>query len=189
VLDGRLLERRAQLKVNTPPVQTLFCEMKRSREPEEDSDAPSPVSDDHRESNPQEDETAPRAKIVGLDPSSAVSEDRSSVEMRCSLPGHREVLVFKTYDEFDSHYNKDHSHRCLECRKNFPSGHLLNLHHEESHDPLLAVKREQGEHTVSHVHLTLSVLRTGNTNYGYSTRVLWRDAIGSAGRHRNGECI
>ncbi|OIW33424.1 hypothetical protein CONLIGDRAFT_177596 [Coniochaeta ligniaria NRRL 30616] len=69
--------------------------------------------------------------------------------MRCSLPPHKEVLVFKTYDEFESHYSKDHSHRCHECRKNFPSGHLLSLHHEESHDPLLALKREKGEHTFS----------------------------------------
>jgi hypothetical protein len=119
--------------------------MKRSRELEEDSDPPSPYSDDTRESGTHEDTTAPAAKIVELDPSSS----SSGVEMRCSLPPHREVLVFKTYTEFESHYSKDHSYRCFECHKNFPSGHLLNLHHEESHDPLLALKREKGEHTVS----------------------------------------
>lgn len=124
--------------------------MKRSREPEEDSDAPSPYSDYTRESGTCEDSSAPAAKIVELDPSLLSNERGARVEMRCSLPPHREVLVFKTYDEFESHYSKAHSHRCLECRKNFPSGHLLNLHHEESHDPLLALKREKGEHTVSH---------------------------------------
>lgn len=114
--------------------------MKRSREPEEDSDPASPHLNDTRDSS------APAAKIVELDLSLSPSDQNAGVEMRCSLPGHREVMVFKSYDEFESHYSKDHSHRCLECRKNFPSGHLLNLHHEESHDPLLAVKRDKGEH-------------------------------------------
>ena len=127
--------------------------MKRSREPEEDSDPASPHSDDTRESS------VPAAKIVELDPSSRPSEQSSGVEMRCSLPPHREVLVFKTYDDFESHYSKEHSHRCLECRRNFPSGHLLNLHHEESHDPLLAMKREKGEHTVSLAQLCLLCTR------------------------------
>ncbi|RSL51999.1 hypothetical protein CEP54_011121 [Fusarium duplospermum] len=69
--------------------------------------------------------------------------------MRCNLPPHREALAFKTYDEYEVHYNKSHTNRCLECRKNFPSEHLLNVHIEECHDPLVTVKREKGEHTVS----------------------------------------
>lgn len=69
--------------------------------------------------------------------------------MRCNLPPHREPLAFKTYDEYEVHYNKSHTNRCLECRKNFPSEHLLNVHIEECHDPLVTVKREKGEHTVS----------------------------------------
>lgn len=124
--------------------------MKRSREPEEDSGPPSPCTDNTRESGTHEDTSAPAAKIIELDLSSSPFERSAGVEMRCSLPPHRDVLVFKTYAEFESHYSKDHSHRCLECGKNFPSGHLLNLHHEESHDPLLALKREKGEHTVSY---------------------------------------
>ncbi|KAJ4262199.1 hypothetical protein NW757_000464 [Fusarium falciforme] len=69
--------------------------------------------------------------------------------MRCNLPPHREPLAFKTYDEYEVHYNKSHTNRCLECRKNFPSEHLLNVHIEECHDPLVTVKREKGEHTYS----------------------------------------
>lgn len=69
--------------------------------------------------------------------------------MRCSLPPHRETLVFSSYEEFDSHYSKDHSHRCLECGRNLPSPHMLDLHHEECHDTFVALKREKGEHTFS----------------------------------------
>jgi hypothetical protein len=119
--------------------------MKRSREPEEDSDPPIPShSGDTPEPETPESTGEPAAKIVEVDPSLG-----TSVDMRCSLPPHRDVLVFQSYGEFESHYSKEHSHRCFECRKNFPSGHLLNLHHEENHDPLLAMKREKGEHTVS----------------------------------------
>jgi hypothetical protein len=121
--------------------------MKRSREPEEDSDPVAPGCGD-REQGPttREDTTssAPAAKIVELDPSSS-----RGVEMRCSLPPHRETLVFKTYDEFESHHIKAHTNRCLECGKNLPSAHMLDLHHEECHDAFLALKREKGEHTVS----------------------------------------
>lgn len=69
--------------------------------------------------------------------------------MRCSLPPHAEVLVFKSYDEFETHYSKFHTNRCLECRKSFPSQHLLDLHLEECHDAFTAVRREKGEHTFS----------------------------------------
>ena len=148
--DRRPLEQVAQLKVNPPHFKTRSSKMKRSREAEEDSDPPSSYSDAILESGTHTDPGAPAAKIVELDPSSSGPSERGSgIEMRCSLPGHQQGLVFKTYDDFDTHYSKDHSHRCLECRKNFPSGHLLTLHHEESHDPILAVKRERGEHTVS----------------------------------------
>jgi len=164
--------------------------MKRSRELEEDSTPPSSYSDEIPEPGTDEDPGAPAAKIVELDPSLRPSELGPSVEMRCSLPGHRGVLVFKTYDDFDTHYSKDHSHRCLECRKNFPSGHLLNLHHEETHDPLLAVKREKGEHTVSPSSLEhLRICSNVELTKRYSTLVSWRDARGSAGPHRSGGCI
>ncbi|KAM5351544.1 hypothetical protein ACJ41O_004267 [Fusarium nematophilum] len=69
--------------------------------------------------------------------------------MRCTLPPHREHLAFKSYDEYEVHYQKSHTNRCLECHKNFPSEHLLNVHIEEYHDPLVSVKREKGEHTYS----------------------------------------
>lgn len=84
------------------------------------------------------------AKIVGLDDS-----DANVTVMRCSLPPHKEPLAFRTYPEYEAHYHSFHFNRCLECRKNFPSNHLLGVHIEECHDPLIRVKREQGERTVS----------------------------------------
>ncbi len=131
--------------------------MKRSREPEEDNPtSPAPTTTVNWSSGPNSpvdntisyDEAAspPAAKITELDPSSSAT---NSVEMRCSFPPHKEPLVFATYDEYESHYHKTHTNRCLDCRKNFPSAHLLGIHIEEMHDSFAAVKRERGERTVS----------------------------------------
>ena len=119
--------------------------MKRSREPEEDLDPDSPSGASHTASPHP-------AKITGLD--SAIDESdgdestTNSVTMRCSLPPHREPLAFQSYVDYEAHYNSFHTNRCLECRKNFPSEHLLGVHIEEIHDPLTRIKRDKGEHTV-----------------------------------------
>jgi len=69
--------------------------------------------------------------------------------MRCSLPPHRGTLTFASYEEYDVHYAQTHVNRCLECKKNFPTEHFLNLHIEENHDSLVSVRRERGERTYS----------------------------------------
>jgi hypothetical protein len=69
--------------------------------------------------------------------------------MQCSLPPHRETISFASYDEYEVHYAKFHVNRCTECGKNFPTGHFLSLHIEESHDPLMQARKEKGEKTVS----------------------------------------
>ncbi|KAF4453584.1 hypothetical protein FALBO_15957 [Fusarium albosuccineum] len=114
--------------------------MKRSRELQEEIDSDSETAS----SQPS---IRPVSKVTQLD--SAIDDDQDTFAMRCTLPPHREPLAFKTYDEYEVHYNKSHTNRCLECRKNFPSQHLLNVHIEEYHDPLAIVKREKGEHTYS----------------------------------------
>jgi hypothetical protein len=119
--------------------------MKRSREPDNitDADAEGPTL---LSSSDPETSSLPAAKIVELDiPSSAAK----NVTMKCSLPPHKEGLSFQSYQEYEAHYNGAHLNRCLECHKNFPSEHLLNLHFEECHDPFAEVKRERGEQTVS----------------------------------------
>lgn len=74
--------------------------------------------------------------------------DERPVTMQCSLPPHK-TLTFKSYADYETHYNKSHTNRCTACRKNFPSEHFLNLHQSECHDPIMSLKREQGEKTLS----------------------------------------
>lgn len=122
--------------------------MKRSREPEEDTpDAASPAAVNSPSPRPSDSGSLPAAKITELDPSSTGDTD---VEMRCLLPPHKEPLLFTSYSEYETHYQKAHTNRCLECRKNFPSTHLLGVHIEEAHDCFVMVKRERGERTVSY---------------------------------------
>ncbi|KAH8194188.1 hypothetical protein TruAng_011647 [Truncatella angustata] len=128
--------------------------MKRSREPEEEATAvesPAAYTDDTA-STSSETAHIRVSKFAELD-GSAIDDSHSSVAMRCSLPGHKEPLVFKSYIEYEAHYSKTHTNRCAECRKNFPSDRFLDLHIEECHDAFAAVLREKGEHTVSLVHL------------------------------------
>ncbi|OTB00109.1 hypothetical protein M426DRAFT_15760 [Hypoxylon sp. CI-4A] len=127
--------------------------MKRSREPEEDEESLSPEPDvsSVRTSNtasPREIEGLPPTKITELD-ESAVDDETPTFAMRCSLPPHRDIMSFKTYAEYEAHHHRNHMNRCVECGKNFPSDHLLNVHIEECHDAFAAVKREKGEHTYS----------------------------------------
>ena len=134
--------------------------MKRSRSPEEATRSPpaaiagdSPDCSWTLKSSESEVE-GPATKIVELDsailasPSAPQQGQQRQSTMKCSLPPHREGLAFTSYAEYESHYRKAHTNRCVECRKNFPSEHLLNVHIEECHDSFVAVKRERGEHTV-----------------------------------------
>lgn len=113
--------------------------MKRSRDLDEDTALGTQPSD-------SEDAGTPAAKLVDLDLDA--SGDRSALSIKCSMPPHKAGLSFRTYDEYETHYNKTHVNRCLECGKNLPSDHLLNVHIEECHDVFVAVKRDKGEHTV-----------------------------------------
>lgn len=84
---------------------------------------------------------------------------RPPVVMRCFLPPHTPI-PFTAYGDYDVHYQKYHSNRCLECGKNFPSEHYVGLHIAENHDPLNEVRRARGEKTVSFSRRPVS----GNTN-------------------------
>lgn len=89
------------------------------------------------------------AKIVHLDVDKDSGEAfPNKAAMQCSLPPHKQILSFETYEEYEIHYHKVHVNRCLECRKNFPTDHFLNLHIFENHDALVAVKKERGDKTV-----------------------------------------
>ncbi|TLS23199.1 uncharacterized protein PpBr36_05887 [Pyricularia pennisetigena] len=112
--------------------------MKRSREPEDLISNPAPPEPYHR------DPDAPSPKIRELD---CDGEGGAASLFRCTL--HPQPVVFRDYDDYHAHYNKQHVNRCHECRKNLPSDHLLSVHIEECHDAFLAARREKGEHTYS----------------------------------------
>ncbi|KAM3435258.1 hypothetical protein MY4824_004983 [Beauveria thailandica] len=125
--------------------------MKRSREPQDDINPASPDSPDTGvpPSGPQH-----TAKYTELDLDAAASDtDRSAllssaVHILCSLPPHAD-MAFDSYTAYEAHYSSFHTNRCLQCRKNFPSQHLLGVHIEEMHDPIVRVQRDQGVHTFS----------------------------------------
>lgn len=114
--------------------------MKRSREPEEDC-GPSSTTE-------QDVEIVPVSKFLGLDVADG-SQPASIPDFTCSLPGHGPGLRLPTYEEYESHYHKAHENRCIDCRKNFPSSHLLNLHIGEFHDALTELRKEKGDSIVS----------------------------------------
>ena len=122
------------------------------------------------------------SKIIHLDQESG--EALPVTAMRCSLPPHRQTLSFSSFDEYEVHYAKAHVNRCVECRKNFPTEHFLNLHIEENHDALVSVKRDRGEQTVSLQQSTTWPVNDVNSMPALSTTV-----IESAQRRRNAGCI
>lgn len=114
--------------------------MKRSRDSEEDVSCPLPGK--------QEVSSEPVSKVVGLDVESSNDEAETTTALQCSMPGHPPGLTFATYREYETHYNSTHTNRCLECGRNFPSSHYLDLHIAECHDALVEVKKDRGEAVV-----------------------------------------
>lgn len=85
------------------------------------------------------------AKILELDIDVRYSAPTPSA-MQCLLPPHHPIS-FVSAEEFDIHYTKEHTNRCVSCGKNLPSAHYLNLHHDERHNPLRAELAEKGDKT------------------------------------------
>ncbi|KAL1302697.1 hypothetical protein AAFC00_003059 [Neodothiora populina] len=87
-------------------------------------------------------------KYTHLDATPAeTTKGSSSQTIQCALPPHK-PLLFERYSDYEVHYQKTHVNRCLECNRNFPTEHFLDLHIAENHDPLRAARREQrGEKT------------------------------------------
>lgn len=120
--------------------------MKRSRELEDELDSDALRADTRPPSTVSQ---QPVAKAAQLDCAiEDENDEENAVTMRCFLPPHKEPLTFQSYDDYEVHYTKSHTNRCLECRKNFPTEHLLGVHIDECHNPMVLVQREKGEHTV-----------------------------------------
>ena len=84
------------------------------------------------------------AKMIELDMND--SAPITSTRMQCYLPPHR-PLTFASAEDFDVHYAKEHTNRCSECGKNFPSAHYMSLHFDENHNPIREVLAAKGEKT------------------------------------------
>lgn len=154
--------------------------MKRSREPEEHLEIDPQADDSHRPA-PADADLEPVSKIAGLDsPAEDDDDGGGEITMRCSLPPHKEPLGFRYYGDYEAHYHKFHTNRCIECRKNFPTNHLLEIHIEECHDPLAKVAREKGEHTVSGMQMFLCAVRYGLALTRCSILALSKGASASA---------
>ena len=65
----------------------------------------------------------------------------------CEVPGCK--TAFNTTGAYELHLQASHWFSCKECRHNFPSNFLLDLHVIESHDNLFNIKREKGEAVLS----------------------------------------
>lgn len=67
--------------------------------------------------------------------------------IQCSLAPHRDPLGFPSVADFELHYAKEHSNRCLACGKNFPTAHFLALHTDENHNAFRQALQAKGEKT------------------------------------------
>ncbi|XP_055716766.1 protein lethal(2)k10201 [Phlebotomus papatasi] len=50
---------------------------------------------------------------------------------------------FENLENYENHYNSLHRYTCAECRKSFPSSHLLDLHVSENHDSFFLVSTKK----------------------------------------------
>lgn len=105
--------------------------------------------------------------------------------MRCSLPPHRDPISFSSYEEYEVHYAKAHTNRCLECRKNFPTEYVVGLHIAENHDPLNEARKARGEKIVSAPASMITMLLTTV----FSTVALSKTVNENALRRRSGGCM
>ncbi|SPO02839.1 uncharacterized protein DNG_05515 [Cephalotrichum gorgonifer] len=100
--------------------------MKRSREPEEDAAASGIHSSD------TEDPGTPAAKLVDLDYDTEGEE--SSLSMKCSMPPHKEALSFRSYEEYEAHYNSAHYSCFVEgCERKCMTPQKRRLHLIDKH--------------------------------------------------------
>uniref|UniRef100_A0A8B9KSE9 Zinc finger protein 511 n=1 Tax=Astyanax mexicanus TaxID=7994 RepID=A0A8B9KSE9_ASTMX len=62
-------------------------------------------------------------------------------EFRCHITSCKQL--FDTLEGYEHHYNSLHRHVCSNCKRSFPSNHLLDIHIQEWHDSLFQVMAEK----------------------------------------------
>ena len=96
------------------------------------------------------DKESSNTESIHPDKYAQVSDSRRSElspVMQCSLPPHKDHPEFGSYSEYEVHYVKEHTNRCAQCGKNFPSAYFLGLHIEENHNALREALQARGEKT------------------------------------------
>lgn len=79
--------------------------------------------------------------VIALDEEDLLHKSHKAFE--CQIAGCNQV--FTTLHMFEEHYGSNHCFVCVQCRRNFPSNHLLELHVLERHDSLfqlMATKKD-----------------------------------------------
>lgn len=74
-------------------------------------------------------------------------KSKVDTSITCNLPPlcSQEPQTFTTWKQYESHYLTAHTNSCIECKKNFPTARLLDLHITENHDPFTKIKLQRGE--------------------------------------------
>lgn len=52
---------------------------------------------------------------------------------------------FPTFSQYELHYISTHTNICSECKSNFPTTKLLDVHIAENHDPFMKIKLQRGD--------------------------------------------
>lgn len=90
-----------------------------------------------------------KTQKISKDKPKSKNKSKSQIDspIICSLPPlcSLQPKVFDLFSEYELHYISEHTNVCTECKKNFPTARLLELHIAENHDPFMKIKLQQGE--------------------------------------------
>jgi hypothetical protein len=100
-----------------------------SKRPRTSSPSPPPSLELNTPSPPADSSNDSPAKLSRVD---APSQQHQQPAIVCSEKPLCQARPFSSYEEYENHYAKTHTNRCVECMKNFPSERFLHLHIQET---------------------------------------------------------
>lgn len=97
------------------------------------------------ESDPDEEAQGSESKSILLQNNLPVTSTESG-SIVCSIPPcSKHPKQFSTTKDFEAHYYRYHGFVCSECKRTFPTEHILNLHVTENHDSFAQAKKARGD--------------------------------------------
>jgi hypothetical protein len=102
-----------------------------SKRPRTSSPSPPPSPKLNTPSPPAEPSSDSPAKLSRVDAASQQQQQQQPAIV-CSEKPLCQARPFTSYEEYENHYAKTHTNRCVECMKNFPSERFLHLHIQET---------------------------------------------------------